>query len=119
MGFMVHFTMGTGGHYITMLPADWSISTSHDPLPSSYHSEKMLWNPSIPQYQRCHHALLYAGRNQYCPWSMHIQGAVKHITWNIMSIVTAPLNLSLGSYRLIFQEICMWPHHHSISCKVN
>jgi len=26
---MVHFTMGTGGHYITMLPADWSISTSH------------------------------------------------------------------------------------------
>ena len=41
------FTMGTGGHYITMLSADWSISTSHDPLSSSYHSEKMLWNPSI------------------------------------------------------------------------
>ena len=36
--------MGTGVHYITMLPADWS---SHDPLPSSCHSEKMLWNPSI------------------------------------------------------------------------
>ena len=33
-------------HYITMLPADWSISTSHDPLPSSCHSENMLWNPS-------------------------------------------------------------------------
>ena len=26
--------MGTGGHYITMLPADWSISKLHDPLPS-------------------------------------------------------------------------------------
>jgi len=39
--------MGTGRHYITMLPVDWSISTSHDPLPSSCHSEKMLWNPSI------------------------------------------------------------------------
>jgi len=25
MDFMAHFTMGTGGHYITMLPADWSI----------------------------------------------------------------------------------------------
>ena len=47
MDFMAHFTMGTGGHYITMLPADWSISTSHDPLPSSCHSKKMLWNPSI------------------------------------------------------------------------
>jgi len=30
MDFMTHFTMGTGGHYITMLPADWLISTSHD-----------------------------------------------------------------------------------------
>jgi len=47
MDFMVHFTMGTGGHYITMLPANWSISTSHDPLPSSCYSKKMLWNPSI------------------------------------------------------------------------
>ena len=47
MDSMEHFTMGTGGHYITMLPADWPISTSHDPLPSSCHSEKMLWNPSI------------------------------------------------------------------------
>jgi len=47
MDFMAHFTMGTGGHYITMLPADCSISPSHDPLPSSCHSEKMLWNPSI------------------------------------------------------------------------
>jgi len=46
MDFMVHFTMETGGHYITILPADWSISTSHDPLPSSCHSEKMLWNLS-------------------------------------------------------------------------
>jgi len=44
---MAHFTMGTGGHYTTMLPADWSIYTSHDPLPSSYHSKRMLWNPSI------------------------------------------------------------------------
>jgi len=41
MDFIVHFIMGTGGHYITMLPADWSISTSHDPLPSSCCSEKM------------------------------------------------------------------------------
>jgi len=47
MDFMAHFTMGTGGHYITMLPADWSISTSNDPLPSSCYSKKMLWNPSI------------------------------------------------------------------------
>jgi len=47
MDFMVHLTMGTGGHYITMLPADWSVFTSHDPLPSSCHSKKMIWNPSI------------------------------------------------------------------------
>jgi len=50
MDFMAHFTMGTGGHYITMLPADWSISTSHDTLPSSCHSENMLWNPYISAY---------------------------------------------------------------------
>ena len=36
MNFMAHFTMGNEGHYITMLPADWSISASHDPLPSSW-----------------------------------------------------------------------------------
>jgi len=47
MGFMAFLTMGNGGHYITMLSADSSISTQHDPLPSSCHSEKMLWNPSI------------------------------------------------------------------------
>jgi len=47
MDFMAHFTMGTGGHYITTLLADWLISTSHDPLPSSCHSKKMLWNLSI------------------------------------------------------------------------
>ena len=41
------FTMGTGGNYITMLPTDWSISTSHDPMPSNCHSEKILCNPSI------------------------------------------------------------------------
>ena len=45
MDFMAPFTIGTGGHYITMLPADCSISTSPDHLPSSCHSEKRLWNP--------------------------------------------------------------------------
>jgi len=34
-GYHGTFTMGTGGHHITMLSADWSICTSHDPLPSS------------------------------------------------------------------------------------
>jgi len=47
MDFMAHFTMGTGWHYITMLPADWSIFTSHDPLPSNCHSKKI---PSIPPH---------------------------------------------------------------------
>jgi len=42
MDFMAHFTMGTGGHYITMLPADWSISTSHDTLPSSSTAEDAM-----------------------------------------------------------------------------
>jgi len=51
MDFMAHFPMGTGGHYITMLPTDWSISTSNDPLPSSYHSKKMLWNLSIESWE--------------------------------------------------------------------
>ena len=46
---MALFAMGTRGHYtyITMLTADWSISTSHDTLPSSCYSEKMLWNTSV------------------------------------------------------------------------
>ena len=44
---MALLTMGAGGHYITMLPADCSISTSHDTLSSVCHSEKMLWNPSL------------------------------------------------------------------------
>jgi len=30
MDFIALLTMGTGVHYITMLHADWSISTSHD-----------------------------------------------------------------------------------------
>jgi len=59
MDFMALFTMGTGGHYVTMLPADWSVSTSHDPLPFSCHSEKMLWNPSI----------LFSLVNSWCRWT--------------------------------------------------
>ena len=51
--FMTLFTMGTGGHYFTMLPADWSIPTSHDPLPSSCHSEKMLWTFHVA-HDECH-----------------------------------------------------------------
>ena len=34
------FTMGTGGHYIIMLPAGGSISTSHGPLASSFHGKE-------------------------------------------------------------------------------
>jgi len=46
MDFMAHFTMGTGGHYITMLPADWLISTpQHFALQFLWW--KMLLNPSI------------------------------------------------------------------------
>ena len=52
--------MGTGGHYITMLHADWLIFTSHDPLPSSCHSKKMLWNPSI---------------HWWCPKSSSLEGS--------------------------------------------
>ena len=52
MVFMVLFTMGTGGHYITMLPADWSISTSYDPLPFSCHSVKIQRNPSIDNFSK-------------------------------------------------------------------
>jgi len=37
---MAPFTMGTGGHSFTMLPADRSISTAHDPLPSSFYMVK-------------------------------------------------------------------------------
>jgi len=64
MGFMALFTMGTGGHYITMLYADWSISTSHDPLPSSCHSERcygihlqpthlLLCDETLPIIKQC------------------------------------------------------------------
>jgi len=35
------------GNCITMLPADWSISTSHDPFALQYLWRKMLWNLSI------------------------------------------------------------------------
>jgi len=39
-GFYGTFAMGAGGHYITMMPADWSISTPHIFLPSSFYGEK-------------------------------------------------------------------------------
>ena len=47
MDFMALFAMGTGGHYITMLPADWLISTSHDPFALQLLWWKILWNPSL------------------------------------------------------------------------
>ena len=75
MDFMAHFTMGTRGHYITMLPADWSISTSHDPLSSSCHSEKMLWNPSIwiDLSSTCPKDYFYALEQVLtCPVELHI-----------------------------------------------
>jgi len=41
------FHQATGGHYITMLLVDWSISTSHYPFALQFLWRKMLWNPSI------------------------------------------------------------------------
>jgi len=46
-GFHGTFYHGNWRALHTMLPAGWSISTSHDPLPSSCLSKQMLWNPSI------------------------------------------------------------------------
>jgi len=45
MDFVALFTMGTVGHYITMLPADCSIPTSHDPFALQFLWWKVLWNP--------------------------------------------------------------------------
>lgn len=42
MDFIASFNMGTGGHYITMMLADWSISTLHDLLPSSFYCENAM-----------------------------------------------------------------------------
>jgi len=47
--------MGTGGHYITMLPADWSISTSHDPclpvaMESIYSWRRSWYGPAVISY---------------------------------------------------------------------
>ena len=49
--------MGTGGHYITMFPADWSISTSHDHFALQFLRWKMLWNLSISR--RAHSGYAY------------------------------------------------------------
>jgi len=53
---MALFTMGTGGHYITMLPADWLISTLHDTFALQFLWWKMLWNPSIRESLKLKHA---------------------------------------------------------------
>jgi len=45
--YIASFHQATGGHYITMLPADWLISTSHDSFALPFLWQKMLWNPSI------------------------------------------------------------------------
>ena len=50
MDFIALLTMGTEMHYITMPRADWSISTSHGPLPSSCHSERCY---GIHPYRIC------------------------------------------------------------------
>ena len=93
MDLMALFTMGTGGHYITTLPADWSISTSQDPLPSSCHSEKMLWNPSIGAHKEnggkifksCNKDL---SRETYTPGNVSIQRQTDHTPGNIHALPT-------------------------------
>jgi len=39
--------MGTGEHYITVLPADWSLSISPDLFAVSFYGEEMAWNPYL------------------------------------------------------------------------
>jgi len=57
MDFMAYFMRGTwpgtgtGGNYITMLPADWSISTSQDPFQCRCHA--IVRNPSVACDRRC------------------------------------------------------------------
>ena len=46
MDSIASFHYATGGHYITMLPADWSISTSHDPFALQFLRGKTLCNPT-------------------------------------------------------------------------
>ena len=116
MDFMAYFTMGTGGHYITMLPADWSISTSHDPLPSSYHSKKMLWNPSIAM---SHHVLLlqllsvilpikrYLTRVYHWVISMSLGRAwasptLTSSTWDVSICCCCSVHLTVNHFRLLF-----------------
>ena len=41
------FCHGNWRALLTMLPADWSIPTSHDPCPPVSMVKNMLWNPSI------------------------------------------------------------------------
>jgi len=48
MDSIASFHLATWGHYITMLPADWSISISHDPF-----AWKMLWNLCILHSAQC------------------------------------------------------------------
>ena len=47
MNSIPSFHWATGGHYITMPPADWSISTSHDPFALQILRQKISWNLSI------------------------------------------------------------------------
>jgi len=47
MDFMALFVMGTGGHYVTMLPAYWSISTSQDLFALRFLWWKMVRNTPI------------------------------------------------------------------------
>jgi len=42
MDFPASINMGTGGHYITMMLADWSISTSHDIFALSFYCENAM-----------------------------------------------------------------------------
>ena len=91
------FHYATGGHYITMLPADWSISTSHDPsLHVSLVKDAMesFW---LGNWRALHH---HAPR-----WLVNI-----HITWPFCP----PVSMVKDAMESIYTSILVLKHAMSV-----
>ena len=73
------FCHGNWRALLTMLPANWSISTSHDPLPSSFYGEKYAMESIYKPSCRFAIQLLHTGFTVHC----HLLCAVKLFTAEI------------------------------------
>ena len=98
MDFMAHFTIGTGGHYITMLPTDWS---SHD-----------LLRLAVATVKRCYGIHIFLSISFICKHSFIVARGFQVVYIYILQLGVFANSCSLtnSNYKHLYLGVSLFKH---------